>query len=65
MTDPNRVLIFDTTLRDGEQLPRCSMMQPEKLRVRTVFLGSAMRQKEARKCSGREQRVKDDTAENA
>ena len=28
-----RVLIFDTTLRDGEQSPGCSMTQPEKLRV--------------------------------
>ena len=33
MTDPNRVLIFDTTLRDGEQSPSCSMTQAEKLRV--------------------------------
>src|ERR1051325_3074322 len=33
MIDPNRVLIFDTTLRDGEQSPGCSMTQPEKLRV--------------------------------
>jgi 2-isopropylmalate synthase len=32
-SDPNRVLIFDTTLRDGEQSPGCSMTQPEKLRV--------------------------------
>jgi 2-isopropylmalate synthase len=31
--DPNRVLIFDTTLRDGEQSPGCSMTRPEKLRV--------------------------------
>ena len=30
---PERVLIFDTTLRDGEQSPGCSMTQPEKLRV--------------------------------
>src|SRR5579863_676704 len=30
---PERVLIFDTTLRDGEQAPGCSMTQPEKLRV--------------------------------
>jgi 2-isopropylmalate synthase len=29
----NRVLIFDTTLRDGEQSPGCSMTQPEKLRI--------------------------------
>jgi 2-isopropylmalate synthase len=35
MTQPgtDRVLIFDTTLRDGEQSPGCSMTQPEKLRV--------------------------------
>jgi len=25
---PDRVLIFDTTLRDGEQSPGCSMTQP-------------------------------------
>src|ERR1022692_2566076 len=31
--NPERVLIFDTTLRDGEQAPGCSMTQPEKLRV--------------------------------
>ena len=30
---PDRVLIFDTTLRDGEQAPGCSMTQAEKLRV--------------------------------
>jgi len=29
----NRVWIFDTTLRDGEQSPGCSMTVPEKLRV--------------------------------
>src|SRR5215813_2482177 len=28
---PNRVYIFDTTLRDGEQSPGCSMTVPEKL----------------------------------
>ncbi|MGN6453778.1 MAG: 2-isopropylmalate synthase, partial [Steroidobacteraceae bacterium] len=32
-SSPDRVLIFDTTLRDGEQSPGCSMTQPEKLRV--------------------------------
>ena len=32
-TTPERVLIFDTTLRDGEQSPGCSMSLPEKLRV--------------------------------
>jgi 2-isopropylmalate synthase len=30
---PNRVYIFDTTLRDGEQSPGCSMTVPEKLRM--------------------------------
>jgi len=29
----NRVFIFDTTLRDGEQSPGCSMTVPEKLRM--------------------------------
>ncbi len=29
----NRVYIFDTTLRDGEQSPGCSMTVPEKLRI--------------------------------
>ncbi len=33
MTDPSRVLIFDTTLRDGEQAPGCSLALPEKLRI--------------------------------
>ncbi|MGB8326092.1 MAG: 2-isopropylmalate synthase, partial [Steroidobacteraceae bacterium] len=33
MAATERVLIFDTTLRDGEQAPGCSMTQPEKLRV--------------------------------
>ena len=33
MADPNRVLVFDTTRRDGEQSPGCSMTQPEKLRI--------------------------------
>jgi 2-isopropylmalate synthase len=31
--NPDRVLIFDTTLRDGEQSPGCSMTHPEKLRI--------------------------------
>ena len=31
--DPNRVIIFDTTLRDGEQSPGCSMTPSEKLRM--------------------------------
>jgi 2-isopropylmalate synthase len=33
IADPERLIIFDTTLRDGEQAPGCSMTQPEKLRV--------------------------------
>src|SRR5215471_6919310 len=33
ISNPDRVLIFDTTLRDGEQSPGCSMTRPEKLRV--------------------------------
>ncbi len=33
ITDKNRVIIFDTTLRDGEQAPGCSMNLDEKLRV--------------------------------
>jgi len=32
-TDQARVTIFDTTLRDGEQSPGCSMNQQEKLRL--------------------------------
>ncbi len=31
--DPNRVIIFDTTLRDGEQSPGASMNTAEKLRL--------------------------------
>jgi len=31
--DPNRVIIFDTTLRDGEQSPGASMNMEEKLRI--------------------------------
>jgi len=33
MSQGNRVYIFDTTLRDGEQSPGCSMTVPEKLRM--------------------------------
>jgi 2-isopropylmalate synthase len=32
-TAPEKVHIFDTTLRDGEQAPGCSMTMPEKLRM--------------------------------
>src|SRR5215210_9033136 len=31
--DPNRVLIFDTTLRDGEQSPGISLNMPEKVEI--------------------------------
>ena len=33
MSSPRRVLIFDTTLRDGEQSPGCSMNLAEKLEM--------------------------------
>ncbi len=33
MTQPRRIVIFDTTLRDGEQSPGCSMNLKEKLEV--------------------------------
>ena len=36
-TDPNRVIIFDTTLRDGEQSPGASMNLEEKLRIAKVL----------------------------
>ena len=32
-TDAERLIIFDTTLRDGEQAPGCSMTDREKIRV--------------------------------
>ena len=33
MANPERVRIFDTTLRDGEQSPGCSMNLAEKVRL--------------------------------
>ncbi|HGM0407849.1 TPA: carph-isopro domain-containing protein, partial [Neisseria gonorrhoeae] len=33
MTQANRVIIFDTTLRDGEQSPGAAMTKEEKIRV--------------------------------
>ena len=34
---PTRVLVFDTTLRDGEQAPGCSMTRAQKLRLAQVL----------------------------
>jgi 2-isopropylmalate synthase len=31
--DPNRVYVFDTTLRDGEQVPGCQLSTPEKVEI--------------------------------
>lgn len=31
--DPNRVHIFDTTLRDGEQVPGCQLSTPQKVEI--------------------------------
>ena len=36
-SEKDRVVIFDTTLRDGEQSPGCSMTVDEKLRVAEVL----------------------------
>ncbi|MBC7417317.1 MAG: 2-isopropylmalate synthase, partial [Pedobacter sp.] len=33
MHDPNKVYIFDTTLRDGEQVPGCKLNANEKLNL--------------------------------
>lgn len=35
--DTDRVIVFDTTLRDGEQSPGCSMNLEEKLRMATIL----------------------------
>src|SRR5882672_3767695 len=32
-SQPESLIVLDTTLRDGEQSPGCSMTQPEKLRI--------------------------------
>ena len=37
MSDKNRVFIFDTTMRDGEQSPGASMSLEEKLQIARVF----------------------------
>src|SRR5713101_3598762 len=33
MLEPNQIVFFDTTLRDGEQSPGCTMHHEEKLRM--------------------------------
>ncbi len=37
MRDKNHVVIFDTTMRDGEQAPGCSMNLEEKLKIAAVL----------------------------
>ena len=37
MSDKNRVFIFDTTMRDGEQSPGASMSLEEKIQIARVF----------------------------
>ena len=37
MSSDNRILIFDTTLRDGEQSPGASMTREEKMRIARVL----------------------------
>ena len=37
MTDKNRVFIFDTTMRDGEQSPGASMSLEEKIQIARTF----------------------------
>ena len=37
MTNKNRIIIFDTTMRDGEQSPGASMSLEEKLQISRVF----------------------------
>jgi 2-isopropylmalate synthase len=36
-SDASRIIIFDTTMRDGEQAPGCSMNLEEKLRIAAVL----------------------------
>jgi 2-isopropylmalate synthase len=33
MHNPDQIVFFDTTLRDGEQSPGCTMHHEEKLRI--------------------------------
>ena len=37
MSDKNKIIIFDTTMRDGEQSPGASMSLEEKLQISRCF----------------------------
>ena len=37
MSDKDKVIIFDTTMRDGEQSPGASMSVEEKIQISRVF----------------------------
>ena len=37
MTDKDKIFIFDTTMRDGEQSPGASMSLEEKIQISRVF----------------------------
>ena len=36
--DKNKIIVFDTTLRDGEQSPGCSMNTEEKIKVAFISI---------------------------
>ncbi len=46
--DPDRIIIFDTTLRDGEQSPGFSMNLTEKLRMAEALARSRRRRDRGR-----------------
>ena len=37
MSDKDKVIIFDTTMRDGEQSPGASMSIEEKIQIARIF----------------------------
>ena len=37
MSDKNRIIIFDTTMRDGEQSPGATMSLEEKIQIARLF----------------------------
>ena len=37
MNDKNKIFIFDTTMRDGEQSPGASMSLEEKIQIARIF----------------------------